>query len=59
MLKTFSTKDQAVEYIFLHYSSHKGCKKAIASIDIKGIAKIDSVIIIVDEFNILAQEVLT
>ena len=54
MLKTFSTKDQAVEYIFLHYSSHKDCKKAIASIDIKGMAKIDGIIIIVDEFNILA-----
>ena len=54
MLKTFSTKDQAVEYIFLHYHGNAKCKKAISDIDIKGIAKIDGIIIIVDEFNILA-----
>ena len=54
MLKIFSTKDQAVEYVFLHYSNHKDCKKAIVSIDIKGIAKIDGIIIIVDEFDILS-----
>ena len=53
MLKIFSTKDQAVDYIFLHYSGLKDCKKAIASIDIKGLAKIDDIIILVDEFNIL------
>ena len=53
-MKIFRTKDTAVEYIFFHYRDNASCKKAISDIDIKGIAKIDGIIIIVDEFDILA-----
>jgi hypothetical protein len=50
----FRTKDQAVEYIFLHYHDHKECKKAIACIDTDEIAKIDGIIFVVDKFNLLS-----